>query len=181
MLAICLGGLGAAFLYTSVADAHSVLRVNRTVFRGEVIQAADLGSVSVGSAVGLTTVPADRAAELIGSTALVDLPNGSLVVPGSVGQVEVKPGTARIGLRLTPGRLPASPLPAGTPVLLVAVAKDSEDASPGASVVAKVATSPVVQTDGAAVLDVEVPAGEAERLARLAAAERLVLVRRAEG
>lgn len=179
VIAICLGGLGAAVLYMSIADAHSVVRVNRTIYRGEAVQAADLGAVSLGSAVGIDTVPAERAGDLVGKTALVDLPQGSLLVPGSVGEPELRPQEARVGLRLAAGRLPVSALPPGTPVLLVPLAKDAQSQPEGASVQATVATAPTVQVDGASILDVSVPAAEAERLARLAASDLLVLVRRA--
>ena len=61
VLAICLGGLGSAVLYSSVSNATSVLKVNRTIYRGEVIGAADLGPVSLGTHLGVETVPAERA------------------------------------------------------------------------------------------------------------------------
>ena len=134
VIAICLGGLGSAALYISVTDARSVVRTNRTIYRGEVIQAADLGVTSVGGTLGVRTVPAERVGELIGRTALTDLPGGSLFPPDSVGPAEVPPGSSRIGLKLAPGRVPVSPLPAGTPVLLVAVPKDSAAQAGTASV-----------------------------------------------
>ncbi|QLQ14405.1 MAG: flagellar biosynthesis protein FlgA [Micropruina sp.] len=179
VIAVCLGALGSAYLYVSVAQAHSVVRVNRTIYRGETVTATDLGSVSLGSAVGIETVPVESAADLVGKTALIDLPGGSLIVPGAVGDAVVAPNAARVGLRLAAGRLPVSALPAGTPVLLVPLAKDSQTAPEGASVVAQVATAPTVLVDGSSVLDVSVPAAEAERIARLAAAELVVMVRRA--
>lgn len=181
ILVICLGGLGSGFLFVSVADAHAVIRVNRTVYRGQVIQAADLGAVTIGTAIGVETVPADRAADLVGQTAITDLPSGSLLVPGAVGPPELPADTNRVGLRLSSGRIPISPLPPGTPVLLVEIAKDGQGEPAGASVLALVATAPLVQTDGSSVLDVSVPATEGERIARLAAADLLVLVRRAGG
>lgn len=179
VLAICLGGLGSAFLYLQLADAHAVVRVTRTIYRGEVVQASDLDAITLGAAVGLRTVPATEAASLIGQTALTDLPSGSLLVPGSLGPPEVESGVTRIGLKLAPGRLPISPLPAGTPILLVAVAKDTQSEPDGASVIAEVATAPSSQTDGSLVLDVSVPAAQAERIARLAALDLIVVVRRA--
>lgn len=181
VLAMCLGGLGSALLYSSLADSHTVLKLNRTVYRGEIVGGADLGPVTLGSAVGVPSILAENANQVIGQTALVDLPAGSLVVPGSVGAAEVPMGTSRIGLRLAPGRIPNSPLPAGTSVLLVAIAKDSQSDPDGSSVAAEVATSPQQLADGAYVLDVAVPSSEAERVARLAAAELLVLVREREG
>lgn len=179
VLAMCLGGLGSGVLYTSVTDARSVLRANRTIFRGEVIQATDLGVVSLGSAVGVQTVPADDAATLVGKTALTDLPDGSLIPPQSIGEAELPAGTVRLGLNLAPGRLPVSALPPGTSVLLVTTTKEGTGTPEGPSVIAEIATSPTTLPDGSALLDVSVPASEAERVARLAAADLVVLVRKA--
>ncbi|MFZ1409833.1 MAG: SAF domain-containing protein, partial [Micropruina sp.] len=180
VLAICLGGLGSGVLYTSVADARSVVRTNRTIFRGEVIKASDLGVVSIGSAQGIPTIPGNEAGALVGKTALTDLASGSLVPPNSAGEADVPAGTVRLGLNLAPGRLPVSALPSGTPVLLVAISKDGDGTAPGApSVQAQIATSPTSLPDGSSLLDVSVPAAEGERIARLAAAGLVVLVRKA--
>ena len=61
----------------------------------------------------------------------------------------------------------------------MAVAKDTQSEPDGASVIAEVATAPSSQTDGSLVLDVSVPAAQAERIARLAALDLIVVVRRA--
>ena len=46
-----------------------------------------------------------------------------LVTPGSVGEPEVRRGFSRLGLKLNPGPVPISPLPAGTPVALVPITR----------------------------------------------------------
>lgn len=182
LVAICLSGLGAAFLYTTLASSHQVLSLTRTIYRGEVVQAADLTTLTLHDTPGLSVVDASRISEVVGRTALVDMPSGTLLASGSVGAADVPAGTVRIGLRLAAGRLPVSALPAGTPVLLIAVSAANGQAVTGqASVEATVATAPVVQTDGSTLLDVTVPAAEAERVARLAAADQVALVRQAAG
>ncbi len=179
VLAICLGGLGSAVLYTNVADATSVLKVNRTIHRGELIGAADLGPVSLGSHLGVETVPAERAAELIGKTALLDLSDGSLVTPASIGEPEVTPGYSRLGLKLSPGQVPVSALPAGTPVVLVPITADNDGKSAGPTYRATIAVAPAALVDGSTSLEVMVADADSDAVARLAAAGRLVVVKRA--
>lgn len=179
LLAICLGGLGSALLYTSVSDAASVLKVNRPIYRGEVIGVTDLGPVSLGSHLGVDTVPAERASELIGKTALVDLPSGSLVVPSAIGEPEVQIGQSRLGLKLNPGQVPISALPAGTPVVLVPIAAANTGKGAGPSYRATISVSPLALPDGSTSLEVSVGDADSEQVARLAAAGRLVVVKRA--
>ena len=179
VLAICLGGLGSAVLYSSVSNATTVLKVNRTIYRGEVIGAADLGPVSLGTHLGLETVPAERAPELVGKTALTDLPNGSLLVPTAIGEAEVQRGYSRLGLRLTPGQVPVSPLPSGTPVVLVPIAAANDGEESGGSFKATVSVAPAMLADGNTSIEVTVADADSDQVARLAAAGRLVVVRRA--
>ncbi len=179
LLAICLGGLGSAVLYTSVSDASAVLKANRTIYRGEVIGATDLGPVSLGTHLGVDTVPADRASELIGKTALVDLPGGSLVVPAAIGEPEVLAGFSRVGLKLSPGQVPISALPAGTPVVLVPIAAANGGKVSGPSFRATISVAPLPLADGSTSLEVTVPDADSDTVARLAAAGRLVVVKRA--
>jgi hypothetical protein len=177
IVAICLGGLGSAWLYVGLAGTQQVLSMTRTVYRGEVLAASDLSTVSLAPPPGLSVVSSDRVSELVGKTALVDLPTGGLVCRDCVGAVQVPADHARLGLRVAAGRLPVSPLPAGTSVLLVPVAGANGQLPAGSGVAAVVASAPVLQADGASLLDVTVPASEAERLARLAAADQLSMVR----
>lgn len=180
VLAVCVGGVGMAWLYTSVADARSVVSVTRTVYRGQLITQADLGVLSVPSVPGLETVPADAVDDVIGQAAHTDLVAGSVLSPRSFGAALVEAGTARLGLRLAPGRMPSTELPPGTAVLLVGVARDGGEPPEGASVVGRVAAAAIELPDGAALLDVTVPQDQAERVARLAAGDQIVVVRQSE-
>jgi hypothetical protein len=177
VLAICLGGLGAAVLYTSVAGTESVVAVRRTVYRDQPLTAADLGLVELSSSPGIETVAAERLDDVVGQTALVDLVEGALLTPRGFGEAAVDAGAARLGVRVVAGRLPVGELPPGTPVLLVAVTRDA-GAPPGqASYPGRVASLVTGLPDGASLLDVTVAAGAAEEVARLAATDQLVIVR----
>lgn len=179
VLAICLGALGSAMLYTSVSDATTVLKVNRTIYRGEVIRPSDLGPVSLGTHLGIDTVPAEQASALVGRTALTDIPAGSLLAPGSIGQPEVAAGYSRLGLKLNPGQVPVSLLPAGTPVLLVPTTAANDGKESGASIRATVSVAPQTLADGSTSLEVTVADRDSDQVARLAAAGRIVVVKRA--
>ena len=177
VLAVCLGGLGAALLYANLSGAQEVLLVKRTVLRDQVITVDDLAVTSVVPAPGVASVPAERLEAVVGSTAQYDLIEGGLLSPAQFGEPRVVPGMARVGLRLAPGRVPKSPIPSGSPVLLVALAAEGD--KPGASVSGQIASEPTELPDGGPVIDVMVPAEVAERVARLAAGDQLVLVQAA--
>ncbi|MFT3971464.1 MAG: hypothetical protein QM695_14610 [Micropruina sp.] len=170
VLAICLGGLGSAVLYSSVAGATTVLKANRTIHRGELIGPTDLGPVSLGSHLGVETVPAERAAELVGKTALLDLADGGLVSPASIGEPEVVRGFSRLGLKLAPGQVPVSPLPGGTPVVLVPITAANDAKGSGGTYRATIAVAPVTLPDGSTSLEVMVADADSDQVARLAAA-----------
>ncbi len=181
MLAACLGALGAVLLWSRATDSATVLQVNRTLYRGEVISAADLSQVSVGDLGGVPAIASDAMAEVVGQQARTDLPSGSLVTPDGIGRPTLPTGRAVLGLRLAEGRAPREELPPGTLVLLVAVdasgAGTADDAS--APAYRGVVNRPVeAGSDRSALLvDVEIARQDAEELARLAAQDRLVLVR----
>ncbi|MCA0296579.1 MAG: SAF domain-containing protein [Actinobacteria bacterium] len=177
VLAICLSGLGAALLYGNLSNAQTVITVKRTVYRDQVITAADLGVTSAVPASGVEVVPADRIDEVVGQAALYDLAEGSLLSPRAYGAPVVEVGSVRLGLRLAAGRLPSAPMPPGTEVLLVPVGRDGGEPPAGASIAGRIATSASVLPDGASIVDVSVASAEAERVARLAAADQLVVVR----
>lgn len=182
VLLTVLGGLATAFGFLTVSASESVVVLNRTVHRGQAVAASDLGVVAVGRGAGLRTVPAANAAGLVGQRATTDLPAGSLLVEGSLGAPDLAAGEARVGVRLAAGRLPSTALLPGTPVLVVALADAAAGADGAAevpaSVPATVVEGPQAQPDGSLVLDLDLPADRAEAVARLAAADRVALVRR---
>ena len=182
ILAVCLGGLASAFVYLSLAESDPVLRVNRTIHRGEVIQQADLSVVSLGAGVDVPAVGEARVGEVVGRAATTDLPGGSLLVDGSWGEDGVPVGNARVGVRLASGRFPTTDLRPGTSVLVVALPAQGvvEQELPG-SVAAALVGEPAAQADGSTVFALNVPAAAAEDVARLAAADRVALVQTGNG
>jgi hypothetical protein len=176
-MAICLGGLGAALLYVNLSGAASVITIKRTVYRDQVISADDLAITALAAPPGVETVPGDRLGDIVGKTALTDLGAGGLLSPRAFGDPVMATGAVRVGLRLEPGRLPSSQLPPGTSVQLVPVAREGTAVPSGPSVAAVTASAPQVQTDGSTLIDVTVAAAAGERIAQLAAAGQLSIIR----
>lgn len=182
VLALTLGALGSVLLWTRVADTSTLLRVNDTLYRGHVITAQDLSPVSVGRLDGVDAVASEELGSIVGQQLRTDVAGGSLLSRGVIGRPELAAGTAVVGLRLDEGRVPRVPIEPGTAVLLV----EAAPAQPGGT------TAPLTQrsfraeihrpmepgSDQVAMLvDVSVARRDAEAVARLAAEDRIVLVR----
>lgn len=178
-----LGGLGAGAAYTQASSATPVIVMSQTVARGEVVKATDMSVVTLGTAPGVKTVPSDQMAELVGKTALVDLPAGSLVGQDSVGEMPTKPDEAQLGLKLAAGRLPMVAMPAGTKVKIVPLSATKADGSvdqkaAGPTIDATIVTAPTVLPDGMSyALDVSVSPDQIATVARLASQDLVVLVK----
>lgn len=173
VLAVVLGALGFAYIYESSTNYASVVAVAQPIARGSVVTQEQLRVVQVPEGFSTQTLAADALDDLVGRTALTDLPMGSFPLASHVGDNPLPGGEALVGLRLTHGQLPTAALPAGTAVELVGVG-DAADASK--VVPAVVATAPLLLDDGASfVVDVRVAHGEAGAVARLAARNELAL------
>lgn len=177
VLAVCVGGLGAALLFANASTATSVIAIKRTVYRDQIITAEDLGVISLAVPIGVDAVTADRLAEIVGRTAIIDLPAGGILTPAEFGEPVVPEGKVRLGLRLEAGRLPASAMEPGSSVLLVPVGRDGGEPPSGGSVPATIATAPRQHSDGTSLVDVTLALTEGPRVAQLAAAGQLAVLR----
>lgn len=183
IIAICLGGLLAYFVYSEVATETSVVSVAETVYRGEVIEAGDLQPITVrgGSAEG--GVSAKELESLIGKRAVFDLPKGSLVLSNAVADVAVPAdGRSAVGLKLEAGQAPANLLLPGSPVRLIGLPApqggDDQADKLGDSIYLATVIDVGPSADGTATLvNVEVKAQQASAVALLAAQNRLAVVR----
>jgi flagella basal body P-ring formation protein FlgA len=126
---IVAGGLGSAFLYTSASHTEQVLVVAHDLQRGQVITATDLTTIGIAHTPQTQGIPAADSTGVVGKTATVDLPRGSLLTGRSfAGSLSVPSGRALVGLALKPSQLPAQPLVAGDHVVIVPVAADRRPA-----------------------------------------------------
>ena len=183
IIAICLGGLLSYVIYARVATESTVVAMASTVYRGEVIEAGDLTSITLSGDPTVPTVPADRAASLVGQRAAYDLVAGSLAAPTSI-TPDALPAAERavVGMKLAGGRAPADFLLPGAPVRLVALpAADAQpnetDPYAGKTFVARAVSSRPGPDAGSLFVDVDVPTDQAPVVALLAAQERLSIVR----
>lgn len=181
VLAVTLGGLGAAALFDRVAEQEQVVVVTGDLPRGATIGVEDLGVTGLGSTASISHVPAAELDQLIGQTALIDLAGGSVLPAGAIGAQDLAPGDSRLGLRLLPGRLPTGPLTPGDRVSLIPVpppSGETEATTTGVPIAAVVASAPTLAPDQSSwLVDVEVPERYAGQVAELAATDRVALVR----
>ncbi|MGL5405964.1 MAG: SAF domain-containing protein [Propionibacteriaceae bacterium] len=177
--AICLGGLGSAGLWVQAASSSQVVQLAHDLHRGEVVDADDFVAVTIGRVPQGATVPANQIATLVGRTALADLPTGSLLAPGAVGETSLTKDQIVVGLRLEAGRVPAQTLYSGTNVVLVGVAPAGQPADKAESktIAAIVSTASALQPDGEITLDVVVSRNDAVQTTKLAAANQLAVVK----
>jgi hypothetical protein len=183
VIAICLGGLLSYVIYARVATESAVVAMAATVYRGEVIEAGDLTTITLSGDPSVPTVPADQVGSLVGQRAAYDLLDGSLLVPSAVTSAAV-PAAQRavVGMRLAGGRAPADFLVPGAPLRLVALpAPDAQPGVPdpyaGKTFVARAVSSRPGPDAGSLFVDVDVPAAQAPTITVLAAQDRLSVVR----
>lgn len=184
--ALCLGALGSYVLYSDLAKSQTVVAVAATVYRGSLIEAADLTTVTVGSTPGIRTVPAADLDVLVGQRAAVDLVAGSLV-PADAVSAAALPAQERavVGISLVAGRAPEGFLTPGSPVRLVALPPDGaepgyRDTYTNLAILARVVDTSPTADEMATLLNVDVAADQATTVGVLAAQNRLVVVRDAE-
>ncbi|MEV5880657.1 SAF domain-containing protein [Streptomyces sp. NPDC052101] len=196
VLAALLGSLAGAVLVARAGDRVSVLGIARDVQAGQKITDQDLVTVSVAEDPGLSPVPVAERNSVVGQIAAVDLRRGGLLTRsqltagGGLGDtkelvgIEVKRGFAPRG-ELQPGDKAAA-------VLLPAQgAGNSTSSSTSSSKGGQSSDSQVIEVtvkslstpdaSGAMVVNVAVDPADGARLATLAAANQVALVREPRG
>jgi hypothetical protein len=171
LLAI-LGAVGGALVVGQVGRREPVVAVARPVAFGQTVSTLDLRSVLLPPNSELASVPWEHTGELVGQVAVTDLKPGQLLTPDSVSGVRPPaPGLAVVGVAVEPGRAPATPLTPRDRVLVVDVGETA-----GAGWDAVVLRANPGDSGGPTVVDLLVDGGDAPAVARLAAADRAVLV-----
>jgi len=120
--ALAVGFALAAVLWQANATQRDpVLAVASGVSRGEVLEAADVRVVYVGSDQPIATLSEADASRVIGRVAVTDLPAGTLLTAAQVTDpLTVEAGEGVVGLALDPGQFPAMRLAPGDVVNVVA-------------------------------------------------------------
>lgn len=183
VVALCLGGLLSYAIYSRVATDTAVVAISQTVYRGELIEEADLTKTVVQGTSFPDAVRAERLTELVGQRAAFDLPAGSVVSGGSVTTTTVPvDGRAVVGVKLDLGRAPAALLLPSSPVRIVALPPADTGAGKADKIAGKTYLATVIDQspapDGTSILvNLEVDAGQAPTIALLAAQDRIAVVR----
>ncbi len=175
---IAAGALTAAWFAQATDTATTVVVARDTIYRGQVIQEADLTTAALSGLAPDAVIPAADAANIVGLTAAVDVPANLPVPPSAVTDTPTPgAGSSVIGLRLTDGQLPAGGLVPGDDVRIVTTPSIGEPVTSEPATARAVVVS-TAATEGADAMRVDllVDADDAPGLAVLAAAGRAALV-----
>jgi hypothetical protein len=163
-----------------------VLALAQPVTAGQVITAADLETVRVSAAGPVSLVPASRQGEVVGSTAAVSMPAGSLLAGSDIGTPPPVKGQVRLGVDLKPGDYPPD-LAAGQDVDVLATPSSATTGSSsgsgsapaalpvGEAVVLSVSPAAAAGGSGDTVVEIQVPADAMPQVAAASAAGQIAL------
>lgn len=162
-----------------------VLALARPIAAGQVITAADLQVVGVSAAGPVSLVPASRQAQVVGSTAAVSVPAGSLLAGSDVGAPPPPAGQVRVGVALKPGQYPPDLSPGQkVDVLATPASRATGSSGPGGTapalpvgrgVVLSVSPASVASASGETVVELEVPDDAMPQVAAANAAGQISL------
>lgn len=179
IVALCLGGLLSYVIYARVATETPVVSLAQTVYRGEVIEASDLTTITLQGSTIPQAVPAGDLATVVGRRAATDLVAGSVLVASAVTDETIPAnGRAVVGLKLSLGRTPTSLLLPSSAVRLVALPPENgSDKLTGDTFTARVIDQSNAADGTSILVNVDVAADQAATIAQLAAQDRIALVR----
>jgi hypothetical protein len=171
--------------WLAAGHRQPVLALAQPVTAGQVITAADLETVRVSAAGPVSLVPASRQAEVVGSTAAVSMPAGSLLAGSDIGTPPPVKGQVRLGVALKPGAYPPD-LAAGQDVDVLATpaaaasGSSSSGSAPaalpvGEAVVLSVSPATASNGSGDTVVEIQVPADAMPQVAAANAAGQIAL------
>jgi Flp pilus assembly protein CpaB len=176
----------AGALYLRVGNRVPVLVAGRTIEVGQQISDDDLRVVRVATDAGVQTIPATERSGVVGQFAAATLPEGALLTRAQVTpQAVPAPGTAKVGVVLQPGQVPAEELTPGDRVAVVAARSPASDAGnaadappPGTVLVgeARVFGQRRSEASEATVVTLIVRTADAAKVARYGAAGQVGLV-----
>ena len=167
---VLLGGIGVWWVTTNLTRTVSVMATSVDVSRGETITTDDLTTIQLSAA---------DAADLVGTTALVDLPAGTLITSANTGDTLAVPaGSSIVGVTLTQAQMPGYQLAAGDKVRVVEtpVTQGDPPVETPKSFNATVFTATYDTETQVWVVDLVVPNREAPDIAARAATGRVALV-----
>ncbi len=179
IVALCLGGLLSYVIYARMVTETPVVSVAQTVYRGEVIEASDLTTITLQGSSIPQAVPARDLGTVVGRRAAADLVAGSVLVASALTDDAIPAvGRAVVGLKLSAGRTPTSLLLPSSAVRLVALPPENgTDKLTGDTFTARVIDQSNAADGTSILVNVDVAADQAATIAQLAAQDRIALIR----
>jgi len=176
---IIVAGLGAAYIYTTTGRTTEVFSASSAISRGSVVEPGDLTTVEIPDNQQIPSYATTDADSVIGKTATVDIPAGTLISPNNVAsQAGLPADTSIVGVSLTPAQLPSFPMSSGDPVRIVETPVNQGDppATTPKTISATVASVTKDNVSGNTVVSVQVNSRDAADLAARAATGRVALI-----
>ncbi|MFF8188786.1 SAF domain-containing protein [Microbacterium sp. NPDC016588] len=174
-----LGGVGVWWVTTNLTRTVSVMATDTDIARGETITTEDLTTIQLAGGQQVDAITAADAADIVGTTALVDLPAGTLITSANTGDtLPVPEGSSIVGVTLTQAQMPGYQLAAGDNVRIVEtpVTQGDPPVETPQSFDATVFTATYVAETQVWVVDLIVPDREAPDIAARAATGRVALI-----
>ena len=176
---VIIGGLTSWYLIQGVSDTETVLVTDAAIARGEEVTADDLTTIEVAGGQDLDAFTAAQSQSVVGQIALVDIPAGSIVTSGNVGEaIAIENGESIVGVALNTSQLPSYPLAAGDVVRIVdtPVSQGEPPATTPATFEAVVFTTRFDEASSQTIVDLIVPESRAADIAARAATGRIALI-----
>lgn len=127
------GGLSSAWLVSVADERVEVLVAARTIGWGETVRDADLRATQVPPGTAASLLPVSRRAEVVGQSAAVSVPEGTILAPAHLTSDDVPAaGQVLVGLPVEPGSLPARGLHPGELVSVRPLTDASVSSTPDA-------------------------------------------------
>lgn len=172
ILVTCLGVLGSVWLHQMTTSTVRVVAAAHQINRGTVIERGDLMAVEVEKDVALRTVSADKMESLYGQRAALDVAEGSLLTPGSLGEQNLPgQGNAVVSVPVDPTMVPSG-LMAGDHVRFVPVGSNTGEPVGATVVGVRTGSSSSDKT----VVEVVLPTDAAPALAAMAGKDTAVIL-----
>lgn len=176
---IALGGLGAAWLATTMSSSVAVVAIHSTVDRGQVISEQDLTTASITLDPNLSPMAASNIDSIVGQRAAFDLPAGTIITPGSITDSLIPaPGFSLVGVAVPITRMPAEGINAGDTVRVVDTPREGDEPPSGSPRFERATVVGLVYDEetGHTILDLTVPESVAPQLAARAATGRVTII-----
>lgn len=171
--------VGAAALVNGLRQTTTVLVAATDIAQGTQLGRDDLTTAVINSDAAISSIAADQIDTIVGTSAAVAIPAGTVVAPHAVTEATIPPvGQTLVGITVAYAKLPGSPMQPGDRIRLVDTPRDQDDApvqEPVKTNAQVVAIRDIVET-GQTTVDVLVPALEAGWVAARAATGRVAIV-----